>query len=281
MDPLPSFIIAGAQKCGTTSLHRYLAQHRDVYLPAKPQETHFFDLEENYQRGVSWYLDCFRGNQGNRVIGETSPLYMYLEQVPERIHQLLPNVKLIFLLRNPVDRAYSQYWHERKKGREPLSFEDALASEAERIARDFVYKRRYSYLSRGRYLVQIERFVRYFPRSQMLFLIFEGFSEGPGACLERCFEFLEVAQDGGIDCSVRHNPTVTVRSDFLRRLANSRLVSPMPLQRGIRRLESKLNRRVGYAPMSERTRQKLIEHFSDENRSLEAFLGRELDAWHR
>ena len=213
MDSLPSFFIAGAQKCGTTSLHRYLAQHRDVYLPAKPQETHFFDIEENYQKGVSWYLDCFRGHQGKRVIGETSPLYMYLEYVPGRIHQLLPHAKLIFLLRNPVDRAYSHYWHERKKGRETLSFDDALASEPERIARDFLHRRRYSYLSRGRYLVQIERYLQYFKYSQMLFLIFEDLRRSPEASLEQCCRFLDVDHDNTIDLSVCHNPTVTVRSE--------------------------------------------------------------------
>lgn len=108
---LPNFLIVGAQKCGTTSLHEYLYQHPQIYLP-EGKETKFFAEDARYSKGITYYEDvCFSTYSGESAVGEVDPDYMYFEQALERIaeHLDLRTTKLIFVLRNPVDRAFSHY----------------------------------------------------------------------------------------------------------------------------------------------------------------------------
>jgi hypothetical protein len=205
---LPDYIIIGAQKCGTSSLYRYLNEHPAV-APAAGKEVHFFDW--HYSRGTSWYRahfptivarEMFRARTGRRLItGEASPYYLFHPHAPRRIKSLLPSVKLIALLRNPVERALSAYHHQARAGSEPLSFREAmdqeparLAPEIERLTRDDTYKsaahRRFSYLSRGVYADQLEAWFRLFPREQILVIRSEDFFEEPAATVAQVFRFL-------------------------------------------------------------------------------------------
>ena len=127
---LPQAVILGAQKSGTSSLHYYLVQHPGVVAPLR-KEVHYFDL--NLARGEAWYRAHFGLDGEPGVSIDSSPYYLYHPVVPARLHALLPGARLIVLLRDPVRRAYSHYWHERDKGRESLAFEDAVAAEAERL----------------------------------------------------------------------------------------------------------------------------------------------------
>ena len=196
----PDFLIIGAQKCGTTSLYDYLVQHPQV-LAARYKELHFFDY--NFQKGEAWYrrrlpskaqMRAAQKTVGTRVItGEASPCYMVFPQTPERVFRFVPNVKLIVLLRNPVDRAFSQYQMNRAKAtvlipetkqkevREPLSFDDAIAAEDERmkaalelLERDPLSRgqwfQMHSYKTRGLYAQQLRRWLQWFPSEQMLIL---------------------------------------------------------------------------------------------------------------
>jgi hypothetical protein len=166
----PAFIIAGAQKAGTTYLYQELCAHPHV-LPALTKEIHYFD--SNYQRGLDWYLGYFpRASKlaMGRISGEASPDYLLHPLAAERIAHDLPDTKVIILLRDPVKRAFSQFLHERRLGYEPVSsFQDALALEDERIAGELERSERepdyvsyslshYSYRLRGCYLPQIQRF---------------------------------------------------------------------------------------------------------------------------
>src|SRR5579885_2674785 len=127
---LPDFIIIGTQRGGTTSLYAYLGQHPQI-APAVIKEVHFFD--NNYERGVGWYRTQFpflieksiakNIGQQNFITGEASPYYLFHPHVPERAAKVVPGAKLIVLLRNPIDRAYSHYYHEVELGHEKLSFE--------------------------------------------------------------------------------------------------------------------------------------------------------------
>jgi len=199
----PTFLIIGAQKCGTTSLFYYLSQHPQLNLPAL-KEIHFFDLE--YERGIDWYYRSFPKNPflHNKLTGEASPYYLFHPLVPERVFKHLPKIKIIVLLRNPVDRAYSQYNHQRKLGNEPIqSFEEAIINEELRISEEEeklklgILKeshafRRYSYIKRGLYSVQIERWLQYFTMSQMLFIKSEDFFECPNSVLNEVYDFLKI-----------------------------------------------------------------------------------------
>lgn len=202
--PKPNFIIIGAQKCGTTSLYKYLTKHPQI-LPAKRKEVHFFDL--NFDKGMKWYYSHFPKTEvENTITGEASPYYIFHPHVPQRISQSLPDIKLIVLLRNPIDRAVSHYYHNRqfRKLREPLSFEQAIEQESSRIEpeinqimADENYKslphRYYSYLSRGIYIEQLVRWMNCFPRKSFLILKSEELSENPGKIMKQVCDFLGVS----------------------------------------------------------------------------------------
>jgi hypothetical protein len=197
---LPDAVILGAQKSGTSSLHNYLTQHPCVIAPVK-KEVHYFD--DNYFRGECWYRAHF-GRAGAPGLNlDSSPYYLFHPGVPQRMHALLPDAKLIVLLRDPVRRAYSHYWHERDKGREKLSFEEAIDAESrrigeagERLANGVIERsdehRHFSYLARGRYAEQIERWQALYPASQFLVLRFESFVKEPLAFLNQTLAFLNL-----------------------------------------------------------------------------------------
>jgi hypothetical protein len=241
---LPDAVIIGAQKCGTSSLHHYLTQHPGVISPLR-KEVHYFDV--NFKLGEAWYRAHFgrRGEPGLNF--DASPYYLFHPLVAERMHELLPQAKLIVLLRDPVRRAYSQYWHERDKGRERLSFEDALKAEPERV--DEAHRRLasgeigasrehqiHSYVARGRYAEQLERWLKLYPREQLLVLRFEDLVKDPLAVLNQALAYLRLP----------------------------------PMQEA--RLEARYTR--SYPPMNPETGERLREYFAPENRRLEALLGR-------
>lgn len=177
---LPRLVIPGAMKAGTTSLFEYLRGHPQL-LASREKEVHYFDM--NFHRGPAWYtrqIPRIRGVAACRPLPfESSPYYLFEPRVPERVHELMPDVKLVILLRDPVDRAFSHYHNNRRLGREPLSFEDAIDAEEERLAGEeqrllgdpeavSLSHKWYSYLQRGIYVEQLLRWRAWFPPEQML-----------------------------------------------------------------------------------------------------------------
>ncbi len=209
---LPDFLIIGVQKGGTTSLYNYLIQHPCVY-PAYTKEVHFFD--RFFTQGVTEYRRYFptRFKKYSKIFkhqkfvtGEATPYYIFHPLVAERVAQTLPNVKLIILLRNPIDRAYSHYQHEVKLGFEPLlSFEDAIAQEEERLATEFdkmiqnpsynsFNYQHYSYLSRGIYVNQIQRWEKFFKPKQFLILSIDDLLINPTEVYKKTLNFLNLPE---------------------------------------------------------------------------------------
>jgi Sulfotransferase domain len=202
---LPDAMIVGAMKSGTSSLHYYLTQHPQVIAPLR-KEVHYFDL--NFRRGESWYRANF-GREGQAGVNiDSSPYYLFHPRVPQRAHALVPDAKLVVLLRDPVRRAYSHYWHQRNKGRESLSFEDAIAAEPDRIGRAHELLARgeiersdahqyYSYLARGRYAEQLARWLQFYPRGQLLVLRFEDLARDPLPLTNEALAYLGLPPLGG------------------------------------------------------------------------------------
>jgi hypothetical protein len=199
---LPDYLIIGVQKGGTTSLYRYLSHHPNV-LPPFRKEIKYFDF--NHPWGLNWYQANFplrrRLVSRHAITGEASPNYIFHPNGPARIAQALPGIKLIVLLRNPVDRAYSQYHHMYREKREELSFNDATAQEAERlsgeadrIAADPNYSQEnyltHSYLARGKYAEQISRLFDLFPRRNILILKSEDLFTAPSQVYHQTLAFL-------------------------------------------------------------------------------------------
>lgn len=201
--PLPDFLILGAQKAGTTALYAYLRWHPQVTGPSF-KEVSFFD--RHYAHGERWYRAHMPVRRSG-IVGEASPSYLFHPAAPERVARMLPRARLIALLRNPVDRAFSHYQHEVALGREELSFEDALAredermeGEVERMVRDPAYFSyawwNYTYVARGRYAEQLERWYESFPSEQLLVLLTDELAADTAATYERVLQFLGVDARG-------------------------------------------------------------------------------------
>jgi hypothetical protein len=220
---LPDFLVIGAQKAGTTSLYAYLVAHPDICAAGR-KEVHYFDL--NHERGPGWYRSMFPLRAAARaralrtgrpqLTGEASPYYLFHPLAPERAAALVPDAKLVVLLRDPVERAWSHYRHEVRAGREPLSFADALDAEPERLAGTveairagappsvWENHRRYSYVARGRYAEQLRAWLAVFEREQLLVLRAEDLFAAPEQQWRRTLDFLGVRAEAAIDFAV-HN----------------------------------------------------------------------------
>ncbi len=206
--PLPDFLVIGAAKAGTTSLYRYIWPHPDVRKPWR-KEPHFFDLR--YERGEDWYRAQFPlivRSPRTWITGEATPYYLHHPLVPDRVKLMLPDAKLIVLLRDPVERAFSHWRHNVRMGAESRSFESAIESERENYDeveelmrtgdREAVAEHRMSYIARGRYAEQLERWFERFPRERFLILQSEQFFEAPGDAYKQVLAFLGLASFSGV-----------------------------------------------------------------------------------
>lgn len=223
---LPDFIIAGAPKCGTTSLHFILGQHPDVGIP--DNEILFYDADDpiahpdflhsregelvwfdpaGSEEALDWYRSRFAPFSDKQVIGEDSPTYLFSEVAPARIAERAPETKLVFTLRNPVRRAYSQYWHLMMSGRATASFEDSLISQP-------------SLILGSTYTPHLKRFLDFHDPSRVHIQLFEDFVQDPQTAIDGLTDFLGLArmEVGG---SARFNRTSYPRSQIGQRLVNS------------------------------------------------------------
>lgn len=275
--PLPNLVIGGAQRSGTTSLHYMLAQHPDIYLPPKPQEIHFFDIDAHYARGLDWYRSLFQGWNGERIVAQTSPLYLFEPRVPARLYAVLPEAHLLFILRHPVDRAYSHYWHQRRYGFETLSFEQALEREAERMDQGNRDRRNFSYLARGDYAHQIQRYFEIFEREQILIVLQDDLEQQPRTLMEQVWRFLDLEPEPLAEPQHR-NAALEPRLPILQRFF-------LPLRERLPRLVALVDRvnlrSLTYPPMRAETRERLNRYFAPKIDELEALTGLDLDRWRR
>lgn len=195
------FIVAGAQKCGTTALHFFLEKHPQIALPNK-QELHFFDDEEVFaKKEVNYHLlhDSFRPGRNATIAGENTPSYTYWKPAMERIWSYSKGIKLIILLRNPVLRAFSHWNMQRERGYDTLDFLDAIREEKNRRQEAWpLQSRRFSYIDRGFYSEQLERVFQFFPREQVHVIKFEDFRAGQSSTMKDLFQFLGVAPLPGL-----------------------------------------------------------------------------------
>jgi hypothetical protein len=250
---MPDFIVAGAQKGGTTELYEQLVQHPQV-MSALAKEVHYFDA--NFDKGNSWYMAFFprllqpqpSNGQGMPITGEASPCYIFHPHAAKRIWSTVPRAKIILLLRNPADRAYSHYLHERRLGYETLSFEQAIAQEPARLdgekAKMLADERHYStaymhysYLHRGIYIDQLQPWHHYFEPDQMLILRSEDFYTDTAAVMSQVYAFLGL-------------PEVTFA-------------------------KMERHKSFPYPKMARATRERLLDYFEPYNRRLYEFLGRD------
>ncbi|MGC1273668.1 MAG: sulfotransferase domain-containing protein [Planctomycetaceae bacterium] len=270
---LPQFLIIGAQKSGTTRLKLYLDDCGDLYFA--PQHVRFFAKDAQYQRGIDWYASFFDACAPGQIPGAKQPGFHYLPWVPERIQAYLPNVKLIWILREPVARTYSSFWHAASRGNEWLSFEKAIEGEERRVRKD-IHK---GYVRRGLYADQVEQYLRFFPQEQMLFLLFEEMVADPEAVVNRALAFL--GSDSRVAAPPREpkNGRRLPRSVLLQCAARSVFGYRTRGYRLMNRLNHLVPRGGGYPPLDSTMQARLQERFREPNERLAKITGLKLDDW--
>jgi hypothetical protein len=249
---LPNFLIIGAARCGTTNFASYLRVQPGVFLAAKRPEPHYFLKDWEYAKGLGYYSGrYFARVAGEAAVGEASASYLCHRKVAERVRTDLPGARLIAMLRNPIARAYSGYWHTVRNGFEDLPFLDALRAEPARAAAatDPVAAaiRTFAYVERGLYARQLRTFLEYFPRDRLHVILFDDF----------------VADPKGVTCAALR---------FLGADAG-RYVEPAPADMDVN------HSTPGDQRMDEASFQFLRAAYRDEVADLSELLGRDLTGW--
>ncbi len=186
------FVIGGTQKGGTSALDSFLRQHSQICMPGTRKELHFFDRAEE-DKDYKKYHANFRPQPSHQILGEASPIYMYWETAPYRIWNYNPRMKWILTLRNPIERAFSAWNMETKRGNETLSFAEAIDREPERCREALPLQHRvYSYVDRGFYAHQVRRLFNIFGRDNCLIILNEDLRKEHEGTLRRVFAFLKV-----------------------------------------------------------------------------------------
>jgi len=312
---LPTFIVIGAVKAGTTSLYHYLAQHPDIrmsqlnwprffhvdgqgpdfdVLAAKYGSTYRFESEERFKlmcppkipRSVADYESLWEPYPEEKARGEISPTYLYDPAVPSRIRKRLPNAKLIAILRNPVARAYSHYVMDVRNGWENLNdFAEALEREPSKTD-DFWWGKRH-YIRHGFYVNTLRRFSKQFDSKQIRVFLYDDYQASPHEMLRELFRYLGVDPSFKVDMSMRYNKglipvdTYAIRFIRLRHPVKHLLLSLFP-----KRLVLSLRQRIiekqsliGAPSMTREIEQRLIETFRDDVLCLQDLLKRDLSTW--
>ncbi len=299
----PNFLILGAPKAGTTALYASLSQHPQVYM-SPHKEPNFFAFEgarprytgpgdsSGINRSSVTRLDAYRalfdGANGQAAVGEASPLYLHFPDAAHRIHHHVPDARLIAILRNPVERAYSDFLFRRKNGNEPS--DDPLVafqSEDERLARG--WSPYFGYLQKGRYADHLELYFSLFARRQITVFLFEDLRNEIDATLRSTFEFLGVDDTFRPDTSLRYSTSGVPRNAAVQRALNAAMKSrslraarrALPMGRMLHWYSVVQNRNLAPAPpMPGPVRAYLQETFDPQIDRLASLIGRDLSAWH-
>jgi hypothetical protein len=288
-ETLPTFLFVGAERAGTTWFYTKLREHPDIFLP-DTKELHFFNkfntnLEElnRFERlGLEYYTRFFRAYDGQKAIGEVCPMYLCDPYAPARIKQILPEVKIIASLRNPVDRAYSHYWMARWKGWVEVSFDEVVKEKDPR------------FIQRGMYHKQIARYFDLFPPGRICILIYEEVFADPASALGTLADFLDVETDffhslqelaqrenasSAYRSPILHNMTIGV-TRFLREHLSLSIIVDAAKTIGLAKVVKQANRKEErYPPIQKQHRVELTRYYRDDIEKLEQLIDCDLNHW--
>lgn len=288
------FLIIGAQKSGTTTLYDWLRQHPDIFLPVA-KEVLYFAYDDFYRQGEK-YLDVFYNKySGQKVVGGAYVHLMYFPHVVQRIYDYNSNMKMIAVLRNPIDRAYSAYWFARSNGWESCAtFEDALDREKERMHGSYTERAELTYLTHGQYAEQLQYFLDVFGPEQVISFFTEHLRFSPKDVFGQALKFMGLPPVAdGFDLSEDSNRANTARVPALQKVLFSkearykrwgRSLLPATLRMWIRtRFTQKIiswNRRpFQYPPMNPDTRRTLLNYYKPHNAQLKKLIGAYPVSW--
>jgi len=223
---LPNFIIGGIMKSGTTFLHNLLMNHPEIKIIKRNMDHAYFDDDRIFPMGEKWYLDLFnevKDLQEDYVIGQTSADCAFNPGSIDRILAHNPDIKLIFVLRHPVDRAYSLYWHQYGMGREFRRFEEAIKKEPELIQKSYYNFKNYSYLERSRYQKQFEEILSKVPKQNLLLIDFVSLTKETKKTANAVLNFLNISEIEDIEdlnySKLPRNPAKIPSSHFVVQLS--------------------------------------------------------------
>jgi len=296
---MPNFLIIGFEKAGTTSVYHYLKQHPQVFV-SPTKETNFFVHEgQNPEilpylakelpvvRSLADYRALFEAVAEQKAVGEASPLYLADPNAAESIRHYIPDVKLIALLRDPAERAYSAYWMRVRDGRETRSFEQAVEEELDGRLDDSLEVERRHYVRWGLYARHLKVYFSRFDRAQLAIYLFDDLQADPGSLMRELFRFLEV-DDGFVpDTSVRYNASGAPGNRLLRPLLGKSAVTrtlrcalPGPLGRRAASIQERWrSRALAKPPMPPTLRRRLVAGYRRDILELQGMLERDLSGW--
>lgn len=310
------FIIGGERRSGSTTLYRILAAHPQVNMYHESDMDYFiknalfsskkwyidFDRDEDWYATHSKeeYLSLFEGLfEEGKIVGQKDADLLFWKPAHRRLKEFLPDTKFIFVLREPISRAESQYWNEFAKGRETLTFEEALKKEQERSRESHYGKLHLNYMERGKYIESIRHFREYFPDDQVLIVILEKLKSNPDEELRKIADFLNISFEGFEEVKRTHsnhqevykikekykNTPVEKFINFYDRVVEALIVRLLPPDKEIRDAYRYKLKKLGKvsarstSPMKEETKKMLADYYEKSNRELESFLNIRLNEW--
>ncbi|MBA2567176.1 MAG: sulfotransferase domain-containing protein [Thermoleophilaceae bacterium] len=275
---LPNLLIIGAQKAGTSSLHSYLRLHPDIQM-SRAKELNFFAGGLAWQRGLDWYGSWFEGSEP--IHGESSTSYTmfpFVRGVPERIHSVIPRLRLIYVVRDPVERIISEYLHHWARGREPRSLAEVVSDPGFPDSR---------YVETSRYFKQIERYLEHFDRERLLIVLHEDLLEERHVVLARIFRFLEV-DDSFVspEFAIEYNVSRDRRLHAALLRSVRRRLHRLPKLHALahrvllaRRVEQIMSRELERPPLDPALRDRAAECLHSDVERLRQFTGLRLGSW--
>lgn len=274
---LPNLIIIGAMKAGTTSLHHYLKLHPQISM-SQEKELDFFIEEKNWHRGIEWYQSQFSGQA--QIYGEASPNYTnypWWKGIPQRMYSVVPDAKLVYILRDPIKRIISHYIHQYDCGKENRTFAQALE--------DFQDN---TYLNLSRYSLQLEQYLNYFPRSNILIITTEELDNSPDKTLQTIFDFLNIEHyslSSAISKKLHKSEFKRRKTDLGVRLSETQLlkaVGRLPPQ--IRYKAQKIiyfpfSKKIDTPTVTSELRQRIIDYLREDINILKQYTGLDFKEW--
>jgi hypothetical protein len=283
-------MIIGAQKSGTTSLQNYLAQHPKICMNNRGEFVYFID-DHLYKLGYKKLFNFYFRNCSNSmsILSGKNVSILYSEKAIKRLKHHNPDVKIVILLRNPVDRAYSAYWYARRRGWENItSFEKALKAKSSRFKGDHIKIRNCAYLDRGFYYKHLKKVMKYFNNDQLLIFLYEDLVARPLDVCREIFKAVGVNIEFIPDFSKKYNTSAIPRSQFLTKLLRSRnqiskfleLIINDEVSYQLSSIIHKLNERKFIPPkMNLNSRNYLLNYFTPYNQKLSKLIKRDLSCW--
>jgi hypothetical protein len=284
---LPDFLVIGAEKSATTWIYNRLREHPDIFLPETKEISYFnkynsnlIEIDRFEKQGLGWYTAFFRKRSLQRAAGEVSPMYLCDQFAPQRIKETVPEVRLIAILRNPIERAYSHYQMALAKRHVDVSFEEIVISKDVR------------FIKRGLYAEQIKRYYELFDRNQILILLMDDVRKDALECVRKACDFL------GVDAAHRHSNLLSKENEssvyrsagfynivanaahLLRRTKRLGVFIDILKSLGIVEVLKSLNSvRHSYPPIENHLREELLAYYRQPNNELSGLINRDLRNW--